>query len=130
MSTSAMIWNPSRSVGHRTCGKPRRVEPEVAVGLFVELLEDERVLEADPPGGSGLNETLLRMKKTVVSYTPSATTRSTGDAPRFGRREKSTTTAQTAASLTGRDYALSAPTSDGVAADVSAAVWCRSVGAS
>lgn len=35
------------------------LEPEVAVQLFVELLEDERVLEADPPGRGGLDKALV-----------------------------------------------------------------------
>jgi hypothetical protein len=47
------------AVGQRTCGHLDELEPEVAVGLFVELPEDERVLEADPPGGGGLNEALV-----------------------------------------------------------------------
>jgi hypothetical protein len=48
------------AVGERACGYIDGLEPEAAICLLVELLEDERVLEADPPGGGGLNEALVR----------------------------------------------------------------------
>jgi hypothetical protein len=58
------------------------VEPEVAVGLFVELFEEERVLEADRLAAVVWTKPWLRTKKTVVSYRPSATARSTSPASR------------------------------------------------
>jgi hypothetical protein len=47
------------AVEQRARGHVEELEPEVAVGLLVELLEGERVLEADPPGRGGLDEALV-----------------------------------------------------------------------
>jgi hypothetical protein len=42
------------ALGQRTRGYLNEPEPEVAVRLLVHLLENERVLEADPSGRGGL----------------------------------------------------------------------------
>jgi hypothetical protein len=47
------------AVGQRASGHLDELEPQVAIRLFVKLLEDQRVLEADSPGGGGLNEALV-----------------------------------------------------------------------
>ena len=46
-------------VGERARGHVHQPEAEVAVGLLVDPFEGERVGEADPPGGGGLDEALV-----------------------------------------------------------------------
>src|SRR6185437_4628164 len=47
------------ALGERARGDVGDLEAEVAVGPLVDALEDERVGEADPPGGGGRYETLV-----------------------------------------------------------------------
>src|SRR5258708_28853746 len=47
------------AIGEGACWHIDKIEPELAVWLLVELVEDERVLEADLPGGGRLDEALV-----------------------------------------------------------------------
>ena len=51
------------TVCQRTGGHIGKCEPKIAIGPFVELLENERIFETYPPGGSGMDEALIADKK-------------------------------------------------------------------
>jgi hypothetical protein len=76
------LQNQRDAVSEGARGHIDGLEPEVAIGLLMHLLEHERLLEADPPGGGGRNEALVTDEENVGSYVRSATTRLTSSASR------------------------------------------------
>jgi len=72
------------AVRQRACGYVDKMEPKIAVGLLVEQLKGERVLELIRRAAVARTKPWFRMKKTVRSYVPSARTPSTS---RVSRRE-------------------------------------------